>query len=127
MLLKLKRTPGIFLVGFMGSGKSTVGRALAEELGWGFSDLDEEIESAEGVTIAEIFDQRGEEEFRRVESEALAHCVKSIKSGRPQVVSLGGGAFLDEHNFNLVSHNGVSIWLDCPFETIERRVATASH
>ena len=50
MILKLKRTPGIFLVGFMGSGKSTVGRALAEELGWGFADLDEDIEKREGMS-----------------------------------------------------------------------------
>jgi len=52
MLLKLKRTPGIFLVGFMGSGKSTVGEALAEELGWSFLDLDAEIERSEGTSIA---------------------------------------------------------------------------
>ncbi|MBV9401375.1 MAG: shikimate kinase [Bryobacterales bacterium] len=127
MLLKLKRTPGIFLVGFMGSGKSTVGHALADELGWHFTDLDAEIERAEGTVIADIFDSRGEEEFRRIETDALARCVKSIQSGRPQVVSLGGGALLSEHNFNLVSHNGVTIWLDCPFETLAKRVAAASH
>ena len=56
MILKLKRTPGIYLAGFMGSGKSTVGRALADELGWNFVDLDEEIERREGTTISSIFD-----------------------------------------------------------------------
>jgi len=127
MLLKLKRTPGIFLVGFMGCGKSTVGHALAEELGWHFLDLDTEIERAEGITIAEIFDTRGEPEFRLIESAALTRCVRTVQTGRPQVVSLGGGALVKEENFQLVSNNGVTIWLDCPFETIEKRVAAAAH
>lgn len=126
MLLKLKRTPGIFLVGFMGSGKSTVGEALAEELGWNFLDLDAEIERSEDSSITEIFDTRGEAEFRRIESAALSRCIRSVQLGRPQVVSLGGGALLSDENFNLVTHNGVTIWLDCPFEIIERRVAAAS-
>src|ERR1022692_5190369 len=66
MILKLKRTPGIYLVGFMGSGKSTIGRLLAERIGWHFVDLDEEIEAAERMSILEIFETRGEAEFRRV-------------------------------------------------------------
>ncbi|HYK59649.1 MAG TPA: shikimate kinase [Bryobacteraceae bacterium] len=127
MILKLKRTPGIFLVGFMGCGKSTIGAALAEELGWHFLDLDDEIERDEGATIAEIFDSRGEQEFRRLESMALERCVRSVQSGRPHIVSLGGGAFLSEENFQLVSNNGVSIWLDCPLPAIERRLAAANH
>jgi shikimate kinase len=127
MLLKLKRTPGIFLVGFMGCGKSTIGEALAEDLGWNFLDLDAEIERTEGTSIADIFNSRGEFEFRQIESAALARCVRSVQIGRPQVVSLGGGALLSEVNFDLVSKNGVTIWLDCPFETIERRVGTVSH
>jgi shikimate kinase len=127
MLLKLKRTPGIYLIGFMGSGKSTVGHALAEELGWHFHDLDTEIERAEGATISEIFEQRGETEFRRIETEALARCIKSVQKGRPHVISLGGGALLNNDNFHLASNNGVTIWLDCPFETIERRVSAAAH
>lgn len=127
MTLKLKRTPGIFLVGFMGCGKSTVGAALAEEIGWRFLDLDQEIERGEGVTIAEIFESRGEQEFRKLEFLALDRCVRSVQSGRPHVVSLGGGAFLSEENFQLVSNNGVSIWLDCPLLAIEKRLAEANH
>ena len=127
MILKLKRTPGLYLVGFMGSGKSTIGRALADELGWHFLDLDEEIERREGVTIASIFDTCGEEAFRRIESDVLAHCVQAVQSGRPQVISLGGGAFLNEENFALASNNGITVWLDCPLEIIERRVAMADH
>ena len=67
MILKLKRTPGIYLVGFMGSGKSTIGWRLADELGWRFIDLDEEIEAAQGRPISDIFDQDGEDLFRRLE------------------------------------------------------------
>jgi shikimate kinase len=127
MILKLKRTPGIFLVGFMGSGKSTVGRALADELGWGFADLDEDIEKREGMPITEIFDTRGEAEFRQAETAALQERVRSIAGGRPCVVALGGGAFLSEQNFEMVECNGVSVWLDCPFATVERRLAGTAH
>ena len=111
----------------MGCGKSTVGFSLAHELGWHFLDLDKEIESAEGSTIVEIFDARGEEEFRRLETEALARCVRAVQHGKPHIVSLGGGAFLREDNFRLVSENGVSIWLDCPLPTIEKRLAASNH
>lgn len=127
MILKLKRTPGIFLVGFMGCGKSTVGRALAEELGWRFVDLDADIEKNEGCTIGEIFDRRGEPAFRLIESAALRNMVRTIEGGRPHVVALGGGAFLQENNFELVTAKGVSIWLDCPFETITKRIAGQEH
>jgi shikimate kinase len=127
MILKLKRTPGIFLVGFMGSGKSTVGRALAEELGWGFADLDEDIEKREGMSINRIFDTRGEAEFRKAETAALRKQARSVERGRPCVIALGGGAFLNQENFEIVSNNGVSIWLDCPFSTVERRLAGNEH
>jgi shikimate kinase len=127
MILKLKRTPGIYLVGFMGSGKSTVGRALAEELGWRFLDLDEEIERKHGTAITSIFEQHGEPKFRQIESAALHDTVRTVQAGRPQVISLGGGAILSEENFELVTNNGITLWLDCPLGIIERRVAGATH
>ena len=127
MILKLKRTPAIYLVGFMGSGKSTVGRALADELGWSFVDLDEEIERREQITIADIFDRHGEAVFRQIEAAILKERVRNVQSGRPQVVSLGGGAFVPEENFELISNNGVTIWLDCEFSHIERRIAGETH
>ena len=68
MILKLKRTPGLYLVGFMGCGKSVVGARLADRLGWGFCDIDDDIVNWQGVSIAEIFDTRGEDEFRRIET-----------------------------------------------------------
>jgi shikimate kinase len=127
MILKLKRNPGIYLVGFMGCGKSTVGRALADELGWNFFDLDDEIESGAGSSISEIFDTQGEEMFRALEASALAKRVRAVQSGHPQVIALGGGALMNDKNFELVSNHGVVVWLDAPFDLIERRVSAESH
>jgi shikimate kinase len=127
MILKLKRTPGIYVVGFMGCGKSTVGRVLADELGWSFFDLDDEIESDAGSTISEIFDTHGEEVFRVMEAAALAKRVRAVQSGRPQVIALGGGALMSDKNFELIANHGVVVWLDAPFELIEKRVAAESH
>ncbi len=127
MNLKLKRTPGIHVVGFMASGKSTVGRLLAQRLGWSFFDIDEEIEAAEGTSIAEIFDTRGEAEFRHIEAGIIQRHVRRIERGSPTVLALGGGAFAAEANRDLLLNNGVTVWLDCPFEVVERRVALAAH
>ncbi len=127
MNLRLKQTPGIYMLGFMASGKSTVGRHLARRLGWNFFDLDDEIEAAEKTTIAQIFDTRGEAEFRRIESEILAQHVRSIEHGRASVLALGGGAFLAPANRELVASNGVSVWLNCDLERIVRRLAWATH
>jgi shikimate kinase len=122
MILKLKRTPGLYLVGFMGCGKSVVGGQLARRLGWTFCDIDDDIERQRGITINEIFDTLGEEEFRRLETEAIARRVRMIQSGTPMVVSLGGGAFVRQHNYDLVENNGVTVWLDCPLHLIRRRL-----
>lgn len=127
MILKLKRTPGIYLVGFMGCGKSTVGQALADELGWRFVDLDADIEKSECCTIAEIFEQRGEPAFRVTETAALRNRIRAIECGQPCVISLGGGAFSQESNIELLRDKGVTIWLDCPFEMVERRTAGLEH
>ena len=123
MNLRLKQTPGIYLLGFMATGKSTVGRHLAHRLGWSFFDLDDEIEAAEKTTIAHIFDTRGEAEFRRIEAGMVVQHVGWIERGRPAVVALGGGAFANPATRRLLSDNGVTVWLDCPFEIVARRVA----
>jgi len=122
MIHKLKLTPGIYLVGFMASGKTAVGRQLAYELGWSFADTDEDVETEQKQSIAQIFDTRGEEEFRRMEAHALQKRVKTIRAGRPMVVSLGGGAFSRQENFELLENNGVAIWLDCPLALIRARL-----
>lgn len=126
MILKLKRTPGIYMVGFMGCGKTTVGRALARHLGWRYADLDEDIESKAQKSISEIFDELGETEFRRIESEMLQRRVHDIARGVPWVISVGGGCFTQENNFDLIQNHGVSVWLDAPLEMIKSRIASSS-
>jgi shikimate kinase len=124
---KLKRTPGIYLVGFMGSGKSTVGSLLADRLGWTFIDIDREIEAEQQIAITGIFSARGEAEFRRIEAAAILARVRAIERGCPAVVALGGGAFAQPGNRTLLENNGITIWLDCPFEIVQRRVAAETH
>lgn len=123
MILKLKRTPAIYMVGFMACGKSTVSQLVAARLGWQFVDLDQEIEREQGTTIASIFRDRGEAEFRRLESAAVRAHVRSAQSGNPVVVALGGGAFAQPENFELLAEHGVTVWLDCPLDVLKERVA----
>ena len=122
MDLKLKRTPGIYLTGFMGSGKTTVGHVLAEHLGWDFVDIDAEVEAAAQMSVAQIFETKGEAEFRRLETEMIRNLTRKVECGMPVVVALGGGAFVQPGNYELVAHKGLSIWLDCPFEVLEGRL-----
>src|SRR5580692_3470246 len=119
---KLKRAPGVYLTGFMGSGKTTVARMLADRLGWDFLDLDAEIEASEETTIARLFEARGEVEFRRIETETLRKVMRRIECGVPCVIALGGGTFVQPVNAKLLEEHGISVWLDCPFETIEARI-----
>ena len=127
MKLQLKRTPGIYLVGFMGSGKSTIGKRLAQQVGWPFVDLDDDIETEVGKSIAQLFDEEGEARFRAVESTVLIRRVAAVKIGRPLVLALGGGTFAQPVNREKLRGNGVSIWLDLPFSDVERRVAGYGH
>lgn len=122
MTLKLKRTPGLYLVGFMGAGKSTVGRALAEQLGWHFSDIDDEIERQQGAKISDIFVTCGESAFRDMETEVIRQHVDTIRAGVPAVIALGGGAFVQPRNWELLENNGVTVWLDCPFDVVCQRL-----
>lgn len=108
----------IFLTGFMGAGKTTVGQHLARMLGLPFSDLDEEIERRVGMTVREIFQTRGEAEFRRLEHENLR-----ILCERPKLVAAtGGGTVTVEANRELIAQTGVSIWLHPPFAAIAERI-----
>ena len=123
MTLKLKRTPGIYLIGFMGCGKTTIGRLLARRIGWHFVDLDRDIEKVHGASVQEIFAQHGEPHFRSLEHQALKLRVNEVERGKPSVVALGGGTFVSPDNYALLENNGVTVWLDAPFELIRRRVA----
>jgi shikimate kinase len=108
------------LIGFMGAGKSSVGRALSRQLGWPFEDLDERIQAREGLSIEQIFQQSGEIEFRRAEHAALRALLSECISSR--VVALGGGTFVQRHNAVLLEEPGMSvIFLDAPVEELFRR------
>lgn len=122
MTLKLKRTPGLYLVGFMAAGKTTVGRALAKELGWPFTDVDQQIELESGRTITNIFLEDGEAVFREIETEIIRKHVATIEAGNPRVLALGGGAFVQPRNWELIQNNGVAVWLDCALDIVRNRL-----
>jgi shikimate kinase len=126
MTLKLKRTPGLYLVGFMASGKTTIGRSLADHLGWPLFDVDAEIEKRRGMPISQIFDEHGEQAFRDLETEVIRQRVRMVQAGMPSVVVLGGGAFVQARNFEILENNGVTVWLDCPLEIVRQRLGDDS-
>jgi shikimate kinase len=106
----------------MGAGKSSVGRALAEQLDWTFEDLDERIERREQRKVPEIFRKSGESEFRRAEHAALRELLRELTAGAEKVVALGGGAFAQKRNARLVEVGGVpSVFLDADVEELWRR------
>jgi shikimate kinase len=112
----------VFLVGFMGAGKSSVGRMLGERLNWRFEDLDDRIEAREGRTVAEIFRDSGESEFRRAEHAALQHVLRDLSSGVAKIVAVGGGAFVQKENAALLKASGLpTVFLDAPVEELWRR------
>jgi shikimate kinase len=112
----------VFLVGFMGAGKTTVGRLLAESLGWRFEDLDDRIRAREGRSIPEIFAQSGEAEFRRCELAALRELLAELRFGPPTVAALGGGAFAQAKIIDLLEQSGnLTVFLDAPLEELWRR------
>lgn len=114
---RLERT--IALVGMMGAGKSTVGKKLADSLGAGFVDSDDEIEKAASLTVQEIFERLGEAEFRRGERRVIERLV----NGPPIVLATGGGAYLDPTTRALLKEKATTIWLRADLETIWKRVS----
>jgi shikimate kinase len=112
----------VFLVGYMGAGKSTVGRVLARRLNWAFEDLDDRIELSEGRTVAEIFRHTGEPGFRRAERAALRQALQEARNGAAKVIALGGGAFVQPGNAARLKAAGVpTVFLDAPVEELWRR------
>ncbi len=108
----------IYLLGFMGSGKSTVGQLLATALGWPLIDLDTLIEAGQGLSIKQIFENSGEPFFRQIERAALTEACKA----EPAVIALGGGTFAQPANVDLVRQaGGATIWLDCPPAILRER------
>jgi shikimate kinase len=109
----------------MGSGKTTVGRILAGNLGWEFVDLDDRIELAAGKPIPEIFDADGEPAFREIEHQQLRTV---LQDGGGEVVALGGGAFVEPRNSELIARSGAfTVWLDVPPEILRQRCAHATN
>ena len=116
----MREADKIYLVGFMGAGKSTLARALGARLGWQVEDVDELIEAREGRTIAEIFRVEGEAYFRAAERRVLF----GLLPLRHAVIATGGGTFVDPESRVGMLADGVVIWLDVPFEAILDRVPT---
>lgn len=113
----------IVLVGMPGSGKSSIGRRLGQRLGLEFSDADAEIERAANMTIPELFQTKGEAEFRKGEQKVIA---RLLESG-PQVIATGGGAFMNEDTRARIRERGVSIWLKADVDTLLKRVKRKSN
>ena len=109
----------IYLVGFMGSGKTTFGRKLAQKLGYAFADLDERLAAQSGKTIPELFANLGEAEFRKLEQEVLHQTMADADV----VVSTGGGTPCFFDNMAWMNKQGVTIWLDEPLTAIAARLA----
>lgn len=112
----------LVLVGMMGAGKSSVGRKLALRLGLPFVDADTEIETAAGMTIPEIFQVRGEPEFRAGEARVIAR----LLDAGPQVLATGGGAYMNAETRGLIGQKGVSVWLKAEFDVLMRRIKRRS-
>jgi shikimate kinase len=108
----------IYLVGFMGSGKSTVGKILAEKLNMNFIDIDKLIEEKEGMKIKDIFEQKGESYFRELERKQI----EVIVNQEGLVVSTGGGLGANLDNMNLMKKNGDVVWLDVSLNTVLDRL-----
>jgi shikimate kinase len=108
----------IYLVGFMGAGKSTLAGALGARLGWRVEDIDTLVERRERQTVTEIFAQQGEPHFRAVEGAVLAALVPT----RHVVVATGGGTYATPDNRTLIDEDGVSIWLDVSLKRVIERL-----
>lgn len=108
----------IFFVGMMGSGKTTIGRIVAQTLDYNFLDMDSRIEIAEGMSIKKIFEEMGENYFREKEMKMLNNLTKKTNT----VISCGGGVFTFEDNIQTINGNGISIFLNVSHQILEKRL-----
>lgn len=114
----------ITLVGIMGVGKTSVGRKLAKELGVLFRDSDQEVETAAGQTVANIYEWYGEQAFKDTERRVIS---RLLTSERPHILSTGVEAFINPETRAIIKDNSYSVWLKASFETIYPRVTRRSH
>src|SRR5690349_1383042 len=113
-MTRVATTWHVVLIGFMGAGKSTTGKALARRLGWEFFDLDDVIERLHEKTVAQIFASSGEIEFRRMERDALRTLLNDASTSK-LVVALGGGAFIQPENRSALEQAGaITVLLETP-------------
>lgn len=108
----------IFFVGLMGSGKTTIGKQLAEQLHWPFTDTDAEIAHAEQLSVPQIFEQKGESYFRNAEAE----WVKNYQATTPQIIATGGGLPCFSNNMELLLQKGFVIFLNMPTHVLAKRL-----
>jgi shikimate kinase len=112
----------VILIGFMGAGKSSVGKALAAQLGWAFEDLDDRVERREKREIHEIFRRAGEAEFRRAERAALRELLDELRSRAHKVIALGGGAFAQIPNAEMIKAADIpTVFLDASPDELWKR------
>lgn len=111
----------IVLVGLMGVGKSTVGRRLANLLGTEFYDADDAIEDAAQLSVAEIFEQFGEEYFRDGERRVIARLIEDSARDKVGVIATGGGAFCNQETRALILSEAIAVWIDCDIDTLVER------
>jgi shikimate kinase len=118
----MHKTSKIFLIGFMGSGKSTAGRKLASQLNWKFIDLDEKIEEIEGIKIQDIFSLKGQPYFRKLETKVL----KELRSETDTVISTGGGTPCFGDNMEIMLNSGLTVYLKMTPASLKKRLAKLS-
>ena len=123
----MKKTSNVVLIGFMGTGKSAVGRVLARRTSFRHLDTDAEIERRAGKTIPQIFADDGEEAFRARETALLSSLVERHEEDKPLILSTGGGTPLRPENANLLKRTGTVVWLQVAPEAILARVAHSLH
>ena len=116
---RMPQMQAIVLIGLMGVGKSTIGKRLATRMALPFVDSDREIEAAAGRSIAEIFENYGEAQFRDGERRVIARLI----DGEPKVIATGGGAFMNEETRGLILDRAVAVWLDADIKVLADRVS----
>jgi shikimate dehydrogenase len=127
-LSDLSEASKISIIGFMGSGKTRMAKVLAEKLGYSFLDLDELIEKKEGLSVKEIFANKGENYFRELETKILNSTLKaSPLTDKPMVLACGGGVVTSQENITLLRSNSLVVWRWASLDTIKERLARPKH